>query len=44
MNIDRIQKKNPLPETFYLDGENREEKEERMKTGMHKEERHFGII
>lgn len=44
MNIERNQKKNPLPETFYLDGANREENEERMKTNMHKEERHIGII
>lgn len=42
--VNRQQEKNPLPEALYLDGANREEKEERRKSTMHKEERHFGFI
>ncbi len=36
--------KNPLPEHEYLEGGNSEEKEERMKSKLYKEERHFGFI
>ncbi len=32
------------PELFYLEGANREEKEERMRTTAYKEERQLGFL
>ncbi len=34
----------PQPELFYLEGANREEKEERMRTTAYKEERQLGFL